>query len=116
MLDTNNCLRCLNSGESIMHCFRDCPFVKHLWLSFDNIKFYLGNSMVTWLRQDAFSTNNHLFSVALWWIWCARNSLCLENEIISIVSLKVKIYNLAALLHSVFSPTLSTDIGGRYVT
>ena len=33
MLDTNNCLRCLNSGESIMHYFRDCPFVKHIWLA-----------------------------------------------------------------------------------
>jgi len=40
----------------------------------------------------------------------------MENEIISIFSLKVKIYNLAALLRSVFSPALSTDIGGNYVT
>ena len=118
MLDTNNCPRCLNSSESIMHCLRDCPFVKHLWLAlgFDNINFYLGNSLVTWLKQGAFSANNHLFSAALWWIWCARNSLCMENEIISIFSLKVKIYNLAALLRSVFSPALSTNIGGCYVT
>ena len=67
MLDTNNCSRCLNSSESIMHCLRDCPFVKHLCLAlgFDNINFYLGNSLVTWLRQGAFSANNHLFSAAL---------------------------------------------------
>jgi hypothetical protein len=92
MLDNNNCLRCLTSGESIMHCFRNCPFVKHLWFSlgFDNINFYLENSMVTWLRQGAFSADNHLFSAALWWIWCARNSLCMENEKISLFSLKVK--------------------------
>jgi len=67
MLDTNNYMRCHNSGESIMHYFRDCSFVKHLWLAleFDNINFYLGNSMVTWLVQDAFSANNHLISAAL---------------------------------------------------
>jgi len=40
----------------------------------------------------------------------------MNNEIIFIFSLKVKIYNLAALLRSVFSPTLSTEIGSRYVT
>ena len=40
----------------------------------------------------------------------------MENEIISIFSLKVKIHNLTALLRYVFSPELSTDIGGRYVT
>jgi len=77
---------------------------------FDDINFYLGNYMVTWLRQGAFSASNHLFSASLWWIWCARNSLCMENEIISIFSLKVKIYNFAALLRSVFSQALSTDI------
>jgi hypothetical protein len=38
------------------------------------------------------------------------------NEIIYIFSLKVKIYNLATILRSIFSPALSTDIGGRYVT
>jgi len=107
-----------NSSESIMHSLRDCPFVKNLWLAlgFDNINFYLGNSLVTWLRQGAFSANNHLFFAALWWIWCARNSLCMENEIISIFSLKVKIYNLTALLRFVFSPALSTNIGDRYAT
>jgi len=118
MLDTDKCMRCLNSGESIMHCFQDFPFVKYLWLAlgFDDINFYLENSMVTWLRQGTFSANNHLFSVGLWWIWCARNSLCLENEIISIFSVKVKIYNLAALLRFAFSSVLSTNIGGCYVT
>jgi hypothetical protein len=39
----------------------------------------------------------------------------LENEIISIFSLKVKIYKFAVLLRYVFSPALSTDIGCRYV-
>jgi len=29
MLDTNNCPRCLNNSESIMHCFQDCLFIKH---------------------------------------------------------------------------------------
>jgi ribonuclease HI len=41
---------------------------------------------------------------------------CMENEIISIFSLKVKIYNLVALLRSVFSLPLSIYIGGRHVS
>jgi len=40
----------------------------------------------------------------------------MENEIIFIFSLKVTIYNLAALLRSVFSLALFTDIGDPYVT
>jgi len=40
----------------------------------------------------------------------------MENEIISILSLKIKIYNLATILRYVFSLALSTNIGGRFVT
>jgi hypothetical protein len=39
----------------------------------------------------------------------------MADQIISIFSLKVKFYNLAALIRF-FSSDLSMDIGGRYVT
>lgn len=37
----------------------------------------------------------YMLLVAVWWLWCAKNKLCMENELVSLVSLKICTENYA---------------------
>ncbi|CAJ2657171.1 unnamed protein product [Trifolium pratense] len=104
MLQDNSCPRCNNNIETTIHCLRDCDVVKNVWKSvgYTNNMFYQGVDIYVWLRSGLDSPSTFLFMAAIWLIWCTRNKLCFNNEIVSQFSLRLQIGNFALLLRACF--------------
>jgi hypothetical protein len=104
MLQDNSCPRCNNNIETTLHCIRDCDVVKNVWKSVGytiNI-FYQGVDVYVWLRSGLDNPPTFLFMEATWLIWCTRNKLRMNNEIVSQFSLRSQIENFAHLLRACF--------------
>jgi ribonuclease HI len=116
MLQSASCPRCPMEPESILHCLRDCAFAKQLWLSlgFDNINFFLDQSISAWLRRGSESEGQCVFLSACWWIWRARNLLCMEDKHLTIYQLKTEVYKLASLIHKIFTAVGPANDNGQW--
>ncbi|MCH87142.1 ribonuclease H, partial [Trifolium medium] len=90
ILHNNLCPRCNIKAETTLHWLRDCSFVKNVWKSigFSEQNFFQGDNLYDWLRKGTQSALMFLFMAAVWWIWRARNSLCMENEMVPFFTLK----------------------------
>lgn len=73
-------------------------------------------SVSAWLRRGSESDNKSLFMSACWWIWRARNLLCMEDEHITIYQLKMEVYKLSALIHKIFTVTVPANEIGRWTS
>jgi ribonuclease HI len=104
IIQDSSCPRCNSSIETTIHCLRDCAFVKQVWtsLGYSDSDFFQGEDLYTWLRHGLDHHTSPLFMAALWLIWCARNKLCIENDFVSLYSLRLQIGNYAQLLRSCF--------------
>ncbi|GAU50029.1 hypothetical protein TSUD_240220 [Trifolium subterraneum] len=70
--------------------------------------FFQGDDVYVWLRYDLSSSALLLFIAGIWWIWRARNALCLDSEMISFCSLKLHIMDYALLLKNCYFNTHET--------
>jgi len=73
-------------------------------------------SVSTWLRKGSESDQRSLFMSACWWIWRARNLLCMEDEHITIYQQKMEVYKLSTLIHKMFIVTGPTNDIGRWTS
>ncbi|GAU47648.1 hypothetical protein TSUD_27720 [Trifolium subterraneum] len=62
--------------------------------------FFEDDEFYVWLWNGLDSPSKLLFTAAIWWIWCTRNNLCMNNESISQVSLRMRIEDYAHLLRA----------------
>ncbi|PNX91672.1 ribonuclease H [Trifolium pratense] len=115
LLLDNRCPRCNILAETILHYLRDCIFVQTIWKSivFSKQIFFQGDDSYTWLQYGIRCSSMFLFMAAVWWIWWARNALCLDSELIPYFLLKMRIVDYALLLknchfhqHEVMLPKL----------
>jgi ribonuclease HI len=104
MLQLNLCPRCNQEPETTLHCLRDCAFVNRFWRSigFSGNSFFQTADLYEWLRTGVKGSSIYMFLAAVWWLWRARNKLCMKNELVSLVSLKVCTENYAHLLINCF--------------
>ncbi|MCH81431.1 RNA-directed DNA polymerase (Reverse transcriptase), partial [Trifolium medium] len=100
ILQTNLCPRCSINEETTLHCLRDCDFVKSIWkaIGFSELVFFQGDDSYEWLWNGVKCSTMFLFMAAVWWIWRARNALCLESEVVSHFTLRMCIVDYAHLL------------------
>jgi ribonuclease HI len=105
MYHSPSCPRCPTEEETFFHCIRDCGYASRLWISlgFDNINFFMDQDISSWLRRGVDCDRSCTFLAACWWIWRARNSLCMEDENMSMLQVKREIYRLASLINRVFN-------------
>ncbi|GAU17063.1 hypothetical protein TSUD_105620 [Trifolium subterraneum] len=110
LLSVHVCPRSDIAEETIMHCLRDCEFVKHLWktIGFTDQTFFHGDNLYAWLRKGCDSPSMFMFLAALWWIWRARNKLCLANELVSPFTISRCIEDYALLVKKCYSQQKST--------
>lgn len=111
MLQRNLCPRCNPDVETTLHCLRDCEFDTRFWKSigFLDTLFFQWDSLCDWIRHDI--NDGSIFLVAYWWLWCARNKLCITNEVVSSYTLKLITLNYVNFLtkyfleHNISHPT-----------
>ncbi|PNY17625.1 ribonuclease H [Trifolium pratense] len=115
MLQNTSCPRCTTEEETILHCLRDCEFVRSFWKSIGitDHTFFQEGDLYVWMKHGIDGPFTFSFLAAIWWIWRARNHLCMENELISYFSLRMCTENLVHLLKKCFlkhfeSPTTRT--------
>ncbi|PNX95640.1 hypothetical protein L195_g018833 [Trifolium pratense] len=85
------CPRCNTDEATTMHCLRDYEFVKCLWKSFGftNQTFFQENNLYSWLRHSIDGPSIFAFLAADWWLWRARNQMCMENKVMSYFTLRI---------------------------
>jgi hypothetical protein len=104
LLQVTLCPRCNIEEETTLHCLRDCEFVKCFWktIGFMDQTFFQEDNLYGWLRNGIDGPSCSLFLAATWWIWRARNHLCMENEVVPYFSLRTNTENFAQLLKTCF--------------
>ena len=68
------CDRCGLSMEDILHCLKDCPKSRNIWvwLRLWELDFFEENDTFTWIMKGAASSFATVFLAGIWWIWRAR--------------------------------------------
>ncbi|GAU35137.1 hypothetical protein TSUD_394630 [Trifolium subterraneum] len=112
ILQGNLCPRCNTLAETTLHCLRDCDFVQIIWKSigFSDLNFFQEDDSYDWLRNGLSFPSMFIFLAAVWWIWRARNALCLNSELIPLFALKLRIMDYALLLRNCQSNLHETSI------
>jgi hypothetical protein len=104
MLQDIFCPRCNADEETTLHCLRDCEFVKCFWKSFGftNHTFFQDDNLYSWLRHNIDGPSVFPFLAVVWWLWKARNLLCMENKVMPYFTLRMNTDNYAHLLRKCF--------------
>lgn len=73
---TEWCCKCQGVEEALLHCIRDCPLMKRIWvnLDFSDDSFFQQTNVHLWLKQGAIGSRNTLFLACVWWAWKSRNA------------------------------------------
>jgi hypothetical protein len=83
MAASPGCTRCSSLMEDHLHCLRDCPHSKELWLRLGmggQRDFFSLTETTTWVKQMACGTLSLLFLAGLWKAWCWRNNSIFEEQ------------------------------------
>lgn len=84
MAPNSTCPRCQATGETILHCLRDCVPSTVIWhaLGFNSNYFLFQVDAITWLREQITKDSVNMFLAGVWWIWRCRNASCLAKTVI----------------------------------
>lgn len=117
MLQSPICQRCRSVPESILHCLRDCSLSKHVWLAlnFNSVSFFSILDTKSRLRRGTSEENSQLFLATIWWLWRARNMVCIGGETISSFQVQLHISNFVPLLEKLFPISPQADDPPRLV-
>ncbi|KAK7268687.1 hypothetical protein RIF29_21393 [Crotalaria pallida] len=118
-LTTNGtCSRCCREEETVMHCFRDCGEARNIWhlsgLWSCCSDFASITDPVLWIRMGN-SQNSALFFASLWWIWRAKNAMCIDHLKIPIPTVMNSINNLYSLIKNELNPVPAASSPQRWV-
>lgn len=83
MAATPSCTRYSSLMEDLLHCLRDCPHSKELWLLLGlggHMNFFSLTNAIGWVKQMACGTRSLLFLPRLWQAWCWRNNRLFEEH------------------------------------
>ena len=86
MSQNPRCMRCSGEQESILHCIRDCPHAREMWLRLGFLQdpSFLSIDIHQRLYAHAHRRNAVLFFLGLWWNWRWWNNMVLDTELWSI--------------------------------
>lgn len=82
MAAMGTCKRCYGNEEHIMHCLRDCPHSREMWMRLGlwvHPSFFTMQDVNLWVQTFANGDNAALFMAGLWWSWCWRNNVVLGD-------------------------------------
>ncbi|KAL6555008.1 hypothetical protein OROGR_006266 [Orobanche gracilis] len=76
------CARCSASVEDTVHCLRDCPHAKELWLrsGCDIFPNFFSLNRWDWLSNVIMHKGAITYIINIWWIWRWRNDMCLGTK------------------------------------
>lgn len=76
----SRCTRCSGGEETILHCMRDCPHSREIWLRLGILSRddFLQQDPRRWVTNLARSSIRVQFVVVLWGIWRWRNNMLFE--------------------------------------
>jgi len=83
MASTPGCTCCSSIMEDHLHCLRDCPHFKELWIHLrmrEHIIFFSLTDATCWVKQMACGTLSLLFLAGLWQTRCWRNNSSIEEH------------------------------------
>lgn len=112
------CRNCLEHEETLIHCIRDCPSVRTIWvaLDFGDVSLFHELNVHLWLKQGGTGSHDTLFIACVWWAWKARNARRFNNEIIPFPRLLLSITKLAATFKACFQAENSTNPPTRLIS
>lgn len=76
------CQRCSGSVEDILHCLRDCPHSREVWMRLGfwvHPTFFRIHDVKQWIQTFANGDMAVLFMAGVWWSWCWRNNMVLGD-------------------------------------
>ena len=74
---------CSSPIEDILHCLRDCPHSKELWLRLNMGRYrnlFSTIDVENWLQEMTKGTSPILFVAEVWYAWCWRNNVIFEDQ------------------------------------
>jgi len=83
MVASPSCTRCSSPIEDILHCLRDCPHSRELWLRLNMGRyntFFSEFDVKVWLHEMTKCTSAILFITGVWNVWCWRNNTIFEDQ------------------------------------
>lgn len=82
MADSPNCVRCSGAVEDILHCLRDCPHSREIWMRAGALRWpgFLVADCGAWVQRQAQGINGVKFIACLWGIWKWRNNMIFESQ------------------------------------
>ncbi|KAJ1430774.1 Ribonuclease H-like superfamily [Sesbania bispinosa] len=80
--DSPSCPRCSNNMESILHCIRDCPHSREIWLRMGlcHLSNFFSLDTVSWIFQQLDVEDMELRLLSIWWVWRWRNNMILDSS------------------------------------
>lgn len=77
MVASPSCTRCSAPEEDAIHCLRDCPHSRELWMRASALSWpgFLQNGCDAWVRSQVQGRNGSRFLACLWGIWKWRNNM-----------------------------------------
>lgn len=91
------CSRCGVHEDTLFHCIHDYMISRTIWLhlGYTDPSFIAYDCVVGWLKDGTKGSNAITFLAGLWWSWRCRNSMCLNNDSMTLNQLTLNIKNLA---------------------
>lgn len=85
-----SCQRCGHPEEALLHIFRDCTIVRHIWQTVGgtaNYPSFFTNNLTTWLQKNLKADGliyaekwPTCFATTLWWMWKWRNCVVFGRD------------------------------------
>lgn len=82
LTDSPTCTRCSAQVEDRLHCLRDCPHSRELWLKLGAHSWpgFNGTDVVAWMTRMARGGHISKFLAGVWGVWRWRNNMCMEES------------------------------------
>lgn len=83
MVASSSCTRCSSPMEDLLHCLRECPHSKEVWLRLGmgaHPNFFSQAETNSWIYDMIHSTSMYIFIAGLWQVWCWRNNMIFEEQ------------------------------------
>jgi len=105
------CSRCGLEDENFLHCALDCNFSKSIWhhVGFHDENFILDTKVSHWSKEGSLGNLSFIFAATVWWAWCHRNLMCLNNKTWTLIRLSYNIHNMVDSFNLCFKNNSQID-------
>ncbi|KAL6499591.1 hypothetical protein OROGR_027501 [Orobanche gracilis] len=116
LVESAACSRCSSPWEDTMHCLRDCPHSKELWLKMGAVSWANFNvlEIKEWISSQALSSNGVKLLACVWGIWKWRNNMIFEEHHWPLRKLGVGSVTITMTLCVLFPGSVKLNVDGSF--